>query len=148
MIFPDILAWQQFANLPHIKKLPIHEQVHRYNYYLVEQQQIAQQVMNAQQSVGGVAIVNGQEPSLPSNCIQFTANTTEGTGFTFEVEVNGAIAYTIDWGDGAVDENVEIDEGDEVEVNHEYPEINTEYTATLCFSDISQVIGLDFWGDD
>ncbi len=48
----DILSWLQFVQLQHIRQLPLHEQVKKYNYYLMEQHLLQIQTM-AQQAVGG-----------------------------------------------------------------------------------------------
>lgn len=48
----DIMSWLQFVQLQHIRQLPLHEQVKKYNYYLMEQQILQIQTM-AQQAVGG-----------------------------------------------------------------------------------------------
>jgi len=51
MIILNVMSWQHFTQLQYIRNLPIHEQVKKYNYYLMEQQ--AMQVAVTAASAGG-----------------------------------------------------------------------------------------------
>jgi hypothetical protein len=142
MIILDIMSWPHFVQLHGINHLPIEEQVKRYNYYLMEQQALQTALIN-QQVVGS----GGKPAQPPFTCLEFTANTVTGTSFAMEFEVSTAVTYSINWGDGTVLENVAVDAG-EIELTHEYPESDTEYTASLCFSDSTAVTSINFYGDD
>jgi len=153
LILPDMMSWPYFVQLPQIKKLPLHEQTMRYNYYLMEQQAILNQIMAQHNAVGGgdplPTVEPEPEPPLGSNCIQFTADTTIG-GTTFEVFVTstGATTATIDWGDGVIEEDVAIAGNDDTKLTHTYAEEDTAYNVEICFADPSFITELDFPGDD
>ena len=84
---------------------------------------------------------------LPSNCIQFTVDTTGGTWFGFTTRSNTEdFSYTITWGDGTTSEG-STGEG-YVELVHEYPQPDRVYTARLCYSNPAVVHELDFYGFD
>jgi hypothetical protein len=87
-------------------------------------------------------------PTLPSNCIEFVANTRSGgTTFYMDVNVSADITYTVTWGDGTTSTG-STSEGAAF-LEHEYPaEVTAAYTVRLCFSDASLVTGLEFWGND
>jgi hypothetical protein len=150
-MFLDELTWYQFSNLPNINKLPQHEQERQYRIYINEvtlqrfsiiQEQIAraevEALAQASQNGGGGYI---QQEGLPSGCIEFTYNTTDGTFAQFTATTSASTNYTITWGDGAEVTDV-IDGG--ITIEHEYADSDTEYTVRLCFDDISLVTELDF----
>ena len=84
---------------------------------------------------------------IPSNCIQFTVDTTGSTWFGFNTRSNTEdFTYTITWGDGTTNEG-STGEG-YVELIHEYPETNKVYTARLCYSNAAVVHEIDFYGFD
>lgn len=147
MILLDIMSWPHFTQLNHIRTLPLNEQLKRYNYYLMEQQSLQMQ-MNMAQSAAG----SGGKPAeitspLPSNCIEFTVDTTNNdTFFVFEFNTTGAINFTIDWGDGTTYEGSGA--GGLYSENHTYAESNQQYVVRVCFDDPSGVTSLDFPGDD
>jgi hypothetical protein len=84
-------------------------------------------------------------PSLPSGCIEFVNNTTDGTFSRVTVTTSGPTNYTITWGDGT--EVTDVIDG-ELDIEHEYADSDTEYTVRLCFDDVSLVTELDFLGQD
>jgi hypothetical protein len=71
--------------------------------------------------------------TLPSNCIQLVVDTTEDTEFWFNFNSNGAINFTVDWGDGTTHED--SGGGGYYEESHSYPESNQQYTVRICFDD-------------
>ena len=83
---------------------------------------------------------------LPSNCIQFVVDTTDGTGFIFSFNTTGPINFTIDWGDGT--SHVDVGAGGFYEETHTYPEVGQQYTARICFDDPESVLELNFVGND
>ena len=85
-------------------------------------------------------------PTLPSNCIEFVVNTTQGTEFTFSFNTTGPINFTIDWGDGTT--HPDVGGGGFYEEIHTYPEIGQQYTARICFDSPESVLQLDFYGND
>jgi len=75
-------------------------------------------------AVGNWVEINANEccnvPPLPSNCIQFVANTTlGGLSFGMTVEVSEEITYTATWGDGTTSEGT-ITTGISVDIEHLY----------------------------
>ncbi len=156
------MSWQQFSTLPGMNKVPLHEIERQYRIYLNEiaEQRIAihlmQEAARSQAEAMAVAASNGggsyiiqeeQESELPSSCIQFVNNTTDGTGCTFWINSSAPTKYTITWGDGET-ETGEVDGVNQLELNHTYANSNSEYTVRLCFDDISVVTQLEFNGDD
>lgn len=142
-MYLDIISWPDYVRLYGIQHLPISEQVKRYNYYLMEQEALISQVYAAQQVVGSGGSV--PEPSLPSNCIQFTADTTRGgTGFEMEIISSSPTTATVDWGDG---NSEEIEINGTTEISHEYAEEDTAYNAIMCFVDPSAITRLEFYGE-
>jgi hypothetical protein len=165
-MFLDELTWYQFSNLPNINKLPQHEQERQYRIYINEvtmqrfaiiQEQIsrAEALAVAAASSGGGGVI---QQGLPSGCIEFVNNTSDGTECQFWIETSAPTNYTITWGDGetttgvtAVDGDGGVGDGDggnKLEVSHYYADTFTEYTARICFDDISLVTYLEFNGDD
>lgn len=141
MIILDIMSWPRFVQLHNISKLPIDEQLKRYNYYLMEQQAIQSQII-AQQSVG-----SGGTPPSTEKCLEFVANTITGTSFGMEFDASTSVTYSINWGDGTVLENLSA-AAESVELLHTYPEMDQEYTVSLCFSDATAITRINFYGDD
>lgn len=144
MILLDIMSWPHFTQLNHIRTLPLNEQLKRYNYYLMEQQSLQMQMNMAQSAVGS----GGTQPTppLPSNCIEFTVETTTSTYFTFDFNTTGPINFTVDWGDGTTHEDSGF--GGVYTEEHTYPESNREYVVRVCFDDPNSVTSFDFLGDD
>jgi hypothetical protein len=142
----DGLSWHQFSSLPHIAQLPLNRQLIEYEIYnqnLIHEVYLTQQLLIQQEVVpssAGSAAATVVEEGLSSGCIELIFQTTDGTDVHFEVETSALINYTISWGDGTEDIGV-IDEYGEF--NHEYADSDTEYTARLCFDDISLVTELD-----
>jgi len=155
-MFLNELTWYQFSNLPNISKLPQHEQERQYRIYINEvtmqrfamiQEELSRAeaiaVAAAASSGGGGVIQQG----LPSGCIEFVNNTTDGTDCRFWINTSAPTNYTITWGDGET-ETGEVNGVDQLELNHDYADSDTEYTVRLCFDDISVVTRLEFNGDD
>jgi hypothetical protein len=102
--------------------------------------------------------ISNESPSLPSGCIQFVNNTSDGTECLFWIETSAPTNYTITWGDGETTTGettvgtgggVGIGDGeDKLSISHGYADSDTEYTARICFDDISLVTYLEFNGDD
>ncbi len=158
-MFLEELTWQQFSSLPNINKLPLHEQERHYRIYLNDvtmqrfamiQEQIARAEVEAlaqaaANSGGGGNII--VDHGLPSGCIEFVNNTTDGTDCRFWINTSAPTNYTITWGDDQT-ETGEVDGVNQLELNHDYADSDTEYTVRLCFDDISVVTTLEFNGDD
>jgi hypothetical protein len=165
-MFLDELTWYQFSNLPNINKLPQHEQERQYRIYINEvtmqrfaiiQEQIsrAEALAVAAASSGGGGVI---QQGLPSGCIEFVNNTSDGTECQFWIETSAPTNYTITWGDGetttggttvGVGGGVGIGDGeDKLEIDYTYADSDTEYTVRICFDDISLVTYLEFNGDD
>lgn len=155
------MSWYQFSTLPGMNKVPQHEVERQYRIYLNEiaEQRIAihlmqERVAMAQAEAMAVAASNGsgggrriQQEGLPSGCIEFVNNTTDGTDCRFWINTSAPTNYTITWGDGQT-ETGEVDGVNQLELNHDYADSDTEYTVRLCFDDISVVTTLEFNGDD
>jgi len=62
MIILDVMSWQHFTQLDYIRKLPLDEQVKRYNYYLMEQQSLQLQMI-AEQHAGSSSNGGSHEPT-------------------------------------------------------------------------------------
>jgi hypothetical protein len=156
-MFLEELSWYQFSNLPNINKLPQHEQERQYRIYIneVTMQRFAmiqEQIQRAEVEALAQASQNGggghiQQEGLPSGCIEFVNNTSDGTSCTFWIETSAPTNYTITWGDGETSTG-EVNGVDRLEVNYSYADSFTEYTARICFDDISLVTYLEFNGDD
>ena len=140
-MFIDEMSWKQFSNLAGISNLPINEQVRKYNLYLNEIMEARMNYIHHQtQVLGGNGVKTVQQEGLPSGCIEFIFQTTDGTDALFNVTTSALTNYTITWGDGTEDTGV-IDGNGEFE--HFYADSDTEYTVRLCFDDISLVTELD-----
>jgi len=153
------MSWHQFSTLPGMNKVPQHEVERQYRIYLNEiaEQKIAIHLMQervarsqaeaiavAAASSGGGGVI---QQGLPSGCIEFVNNTTDGTECRFWINTSAPTNYTITWGDGET-ETGEVDGVNQLEINHTYADADTEYTVRLCFDDISVVTQLEFNGDD
>ena len=85
--------------------------------------------------------------TLPSNCIEFVANTTlGGTSFYLYIVVSADVTYTVDWGDGSTTDSGSIVGNSDV--IHDFPSLDTAYTVRICFSDASLIAYLSFPGND
>lgn len=83
---------------------------------------------------------------LPSNCLEFVVDTTDGTSFTFSFNTTGPINFTIDWGDGTT--HPDSGAGGFYEETHTYPETGQQYTARICFDSPESVLELNFYSND
>jgi hypothetical protein len=131
-------TWQQYLRAN--PTLPIMEAKRR---FLIEQQ-------NYNRVTGTGRPKSGGDPTptasiLPSGCIEFVNNTTDGTFSRVTVTTSSPTNYTITWGDGT--EVTDVIDG-ELAIEHEYADSDTEYTVRLCFDDVSLVTELDFLGQD
>jgi hypothetical protein len=172
-MYIEEIAWQHYQNLPHIARLPLNEQIRMYNMYLMDvseqrinylrlQEAITQQetiaIAVAASSGGGGGDIQQEQSDLPSGCIEFVNNTSDGTGCQFWIETSAPTNYTITWGDGETTTGETTADGDggvgtgdggnKLEVVYDYANSDTEYTARICFDDISLVTYLEFNGDD
>ncbi len=142
------MTWKQFSDLAGIRNLPINEQVRKYNFYLNEIMEARMNYIHHQtQVLGGNGVKAVQQEGLPSGCIDFVNNTTDGTDCRFWINTSAPTNYTITWGDGET-ETGEVNGVDQLELNHTYADSDTEYTVRLCFDNISVVTRLEFNGDD
>jgi hypothetical protein len=135
--------------------------------YLKESIDFEEQMSNWMRSIqqnakyatsGGGNIISNESPSLPSGCIEFVNNTSDGTNSRFWIETSAPTNYTITWGDGETTTGgttvgtgggVGIGDGeDKLEIDYTYADSDTEYTVRICFDDISLVTYLEFNGDD
>jgi hypothetical protein len=159
-MFIDEMSWKQFSNLAAIRALPINEQVRKYNFYLNDIMQARMNYIHHQTQVlgGNRPKVIQQEGDLPSGCIQFVNNTAEGTECLFWIETSAPTNYTITWGDGETTTGQTTTDGDggvgdgagenRLRIEYDYADSDTEYTARICFDDISLVTYLNFNGTD
>jgi chorismate synthase len=146
------MSWHQFSTLPGMIKVPQHEIERQYRIYLNEiaEQRIAihlmQEQMTRAEAIANEAISHGGgyhvvTEGLPSGCIEFIFNTTDGTDALFTATTSASTNYTITWGDGTEVTDV-IDGG--ITIEHEYADSDTEYTVRICFDNVSLVTELDF----
>jgi hypothetical protein len=163
-MYIDELSWQQYSTLANIAPLPLNEQIRKYNIYINEILEarfayLHHQMANPQSLGGGVDVQQQEEEEgLPSGCIQFVNNTSDGTQCRFWIETSAPTNYTITWGDGETTTGQTTDDleggvgigngGNKLQVEYSYADIDTEYTARICFNDISLVTYLEFNGDD
>jgi hypothetical protein len=85
-------------------------------------------------------------PPLPTNCIEFVVDTTDGTEFILSFTTSEPINFTIQWGDGSTYPGV--GGGGFYEESHTYPQENEQYTARICFDNPETVTQLEFYGND
>jgi hypothetical protein len=152
------LSWQQFSTLPGMNTVSSHEVERRYRTYLNELAEQRMVIYQRQNAMGSGKIIQQEQSDLPSGCIEFVNNTSDGTNSRFWIETSAPTNYTITWGDGetttgettvGVGGGVGIGDGeDKLEINHSYADADTEYTVRICFDDITLVTYLDFLGDD
>jgi hypothetical protein len=160
-MFIEEMTWKQFSDLAGIRNLPINEQVRKYNFYLNEIMEARMNYIHHQtQVLGGnkPKVIQQEQSDLPSGCIEFVNNTSDGTQCRFWIETSAPTNYTITWGDGETTTGVTSADGDggvgigdgnnKLEVEYYYADSDTEYTARICFDDISLVTYLEFNGDD
>jgi len=133
----------QFFNQHQALNIQKAEMERKWQSYLREQEQLEIIRMQAmyeaqilatsapQATVGGGG--GGGGNGLPSNCIQLVVDTTDDTYFYFNFNSNGAINFTVDWGDGTTHEDSGA--GGYYEESHTYPESNQQYTVRICFDD-------------
>jgi hypothetical protein len=91
-------------------------------------------------------VYNISQPPANTNCIEFVVNTTDTTFFTFNFSTEGAINFTIDWGDGTT--HPDSGYGGYYQEEHTYPQEGQQYTVRVCFDNIAAVRIIDFPGND
>jgi hypothetical protein len=152
----DEISWQQWANLPQMSKLPLHEVEKQYRIYLneVTEQRIAFMMLQervSQAEAMAVAASNGGGSLIVSeivgNHIEFVVD-TDNSNFGMAIETNSEITATINWGDEQTEE-ITLTSGT-TELYHDYDPSGqgVQYTVRIEFSDATQVIRLEFFGND
>ena len=150
-IINDPGPWQLFVKRPDNIGLSIDEVSRKYlvesNKYSELLQELYQQSQspNSNSPVSSGAGITPNAPTIPSNCIQFVNNTTDGRWSYIDFESSGPTNFEITWGDGQT--TTDLVDGS-ISLEHEYAEDNKEYTCLLCFDDITLITNLDFIGDD
>lgn len=86
------------------------------------------------------------ETPLPSNCVEFVVDTTDGTLFYISFTTSVATTFTIEWGDGTTYPGV--GSGGFYEESHTYANSGRKYTARICFDNPEYVEQLEFYGND
>lgn len=139
--------WQQFMTRSDNRGLSIMEMKQKYlkEQLMFEQSmsfQIQQQAKLAQQAASG----GKKRITDAQGCIEFVAEVTYNTNFSFEVTTSEDTTYTINWGDGVTEEG-SLSAG-ATDLNHDYPENTPATTVRLCFANPSAVTQLEFYGND
>jgi hypothetical protein len=111
-------------------------------YLAIAESMNARMAAQAIQTGGGAASGSVASENLPSGCIEFVVDTTDGTDFYFSFNTTGPINFTVDWGDGTTHDDSGY--GGSYSETHEYPESDTQYTVRVCFDDASSVTELNF----
>lgn len=152
MIILNVMSWQHFTQLQYIRNLPIHEQVKKYNYYLMEQQAMQVAVNNAAAAAGsgGTRSTVSQEPSGPPT-MTFDISFDESNYFQFQVgnynyHTSLPLEFTIDWGDGTVETST-ADLGGDNAINHTYANSNNR-TVSVSIQDSNERPSLQFNGNE
>ena len=160
--------WAQYVKRADNIGLPLHEVTKKYmmesNLYATQLFEALQAQQQSMQNTAVAAVGSGGASapppvsSLPSSCIEFVNNTSDGTNSRFWIETSAPTNYTITWGDGETTTGVTSADGDggvgtgdgenRLEIVYDYANSDTEYTARICFDDISLVTYLEFNGDD
>jgi hypothetical protein len=152
----DEMSWQQFSTLPGMNQLPLHEIERKYRIYIneVTEQRIVLNMLQeaaTQQEAMAVAASNGGGSyiitEIVGNHIEFVVD-TDNSNFGMAIETNSEIIATINWGDEQTEE-ITLTSGT-TELNHSYDPSGqgVEYTVRIEFSDATQVIRLEFFGND
>jgi hypothetical protein len=159
--------WAQYVKRADNIGLPLHEVTKKYmmesNLYATQLFEALQSQQQSLQSTAVAAVGSGgasapPASSIPSNCIEFINNTSDGTECQFWIETSAPTNYTITWGDGETTTGQTTTDGDggvgdgsgenRLEIVHDYADSDTEYTTRICFDDISLVTYLNFNGTD
>lgn len=137
--------WQTFLLRNDNRKLTVEQARQKY----MKEQLLFEQVMFQQQmllnssaaSVGGPMVQLNPIPEIPSNCFQYTVDTTSHPDSDFEVITNAPTNVTVDWGDGFTEQI--LADGSYVMI-HTYD--NAEiYTVRVCFDSPENVTSLEFF---
>jgi hypothetical protein len=95
---------------------------------------------------GGV-IVGGDPEPIPSNTIQFTIDTTNNTNLDWRFRSTEPTTFSIDWGDGDVEEYEISQEYDEdlydLELSKNYDNEST-FNGIITFTDASLITYINF----
>lgn len=99
--------------------------------------------------VGNYKEINAYEccnETLPANCIQFVVDTTDSLNFGMStVSLSQDYTVTVTWGDGNTEE---LSSGEGIiNFSHDYASVST-YTVRVCFSDITVINEIEFFGND
>lgn len=140
--------WQHFVNRADNRGLTTEQQRVK---YLQEQLlfenfmsfQIQQRIIQQNISAGGTP---GPAPTVTSNHIEFVIDTSDNY-FGMGIQTSSEITATINWGDGQTEEII-LDGN--VSVNHSFDPSGegVQYTVRMEFSDPTQVIRIEFNGND
>ena len=150
----DEISWQQWANLPQMNKLPLHEVERQYRIYIneVTEQRIRFAMLQeaiTQQEAMAVAASNGGGSliqQIVGNHIEFVVD-TDDSYFEMEIETNSEITATINWGDSNSEE-VTLNGNNNIFYTFDPSGQGVQYTIRIEFSDPTQVIRLEFYGND
>jgi len=141
--------WQHYILRTDNVSLPIETLRRKYLAESIAFEEHISQLMNSHNyinsSLGGPGIIPTTPDVLPSNCIEFVTNTTNGTSTSISFTSSAPTTYTLNWGDGNT-ESGEADGG--LSLNHTYPISSETYTSRLCFADISTITEIDFPGNN
>jgi hypothetical protein len=123
-------TWQQYLRAN--PTLPIMEAKRR---YLIEQQNYSQVTGTGKSKSKGFS--NVLSSSLPSNAIEFTVSTGDGTSFSIsEFVLSAPIVATVNWGDGSIDTYELVDEDS---ISHTFTEREEPYVIRLSFDNVNPI---------
>jgi hypothetical protein len=151
----DEISWQQWVNLPQMSKLTSHEVERQYRIYIneVTEQRVALMMLQervSQAEAMAVAASNGGGSLLITEVvgdyIEFVADSIYNAYFEMEIEVSSDTTYTVDWGDGVIEDGTLL-EGT-TNVTHEFPENSSEVPVRITFADPTLVTRLYFYNND
>jgi hypothetical protein len=150
-------SWQDFSKRLDNIGLPLMEVRSKY----LKEQLLYEEFINTvlQQQTSIAVASGGSAPTivneiLPSGCIEFVNNTSDGTQSRFWIVTSAPTNDTITWGDGetttgpttvGTGAGVGIGDGeDKLEIDYTYADSDTEYTVRIFFDNISLVTYLEF----
>ena len=98
------------------------------------------------QEINANECCNPEPNPLPSNCIEFVVDTTDSLNFGMStVSLSQDYTVTVTWGDGNTEE---LSSGEGIiNFSHDYASVST-YTVRVCFSDITVINEIEFFGND
>jgi hypothetical protein len=151
----DEISWQQWVSLPQMSKLPLHEVERHYRIYLneVTEQRVALMMLQervSQAEAMAVAASNGGGSliitEVVGDYIEFVADSIYNTYFEMQIEVSSDTTYTVDWGDGVIEEGSLLT--GTTNLTHDFPENSDEVPVRITFADPTAVIRLEFYNND